>query len=219
MIAEMSFANRKLRASFFCSRNFEDRSNLQMIFPTIAFQLTYQYPSFRKELVQVLKTRPDVGQESLCSQMEKLTVSPLNSTCISMLIIIDALDECKDEEPTSAILSILSHCINRIPNVKFFVTGRPEPQIRSGFCLESLVPITEILKFHKVKPEIVDSNIKLYFQLHLGNLAKNRSNCNFTEDWPNRADVEILCKKAAGFFIYASTVVKFVSLRSYPPTK
>jgi hypothetical protein len=28
-----------------------------------------------------------------------------------------------------------------------------------------------------------------------------------------------LCKKAAGFFIYASTVVKFISSRNYPPTK
>ena len=215
----MSFADEKLGASFFCSRDFEDRSSLRMIFPTIAFQLAYQYPSFRKELVRVLKTRPDVGRESLCSQMEKLVVGPLRSTRISTLIIIDALDECKDEEPASAILSILSRYINRIPNVKFFVTGRPEVRIRSGFRLESLVPITEVLKLHEVKPEIVDGDIKLYFQIHLGNIAKNRSDCNLTEDWPNPADIEILCKKAAGFFIYASTVVKFVSSRSYPPTK
>jgi hypothetical protein len=64
----------------------------------------------------------------------------------------------------------------------------------------------------------VDSDIKLYFQTHLGNIAKNRSDCNFTEDWPDPADVEILCKKAAGFFIYASTVVKFVSSRNHQPT-
>jgi hypothetical protein len=214
----MSFADGKLGASFFCSRDFEDRSNLQMIFPTIAFQLAYQYPSFRKELVRTLKMRPDVWQESLCSQMEKLIVGPLKTTDTTTLIIIDALDECKDEEPASALLSILSRYIDGIPNVKFFVTGRPEARIRSGFRLESLIPITEVLKLHEVKPEIVDSDIKLYFQTHLGNIAKNRSDCNFTEDWPDPADVEILCKKAAGFFIYASTVVKFVSSRNHQPT-
>ena len=70
--AETTFADGKLGASFFCSRDFEDRSNLQMIFPTLAFQLACQYPHFRKELLEVLKQRPDVGHESLCSQMEKL---------------------------------------------------------------------------------------------------------------------------------------------------
>jgi hypothetical protein len=34
--SEISFADRKLGASFFCSRDFDDRSNLQTIFPTLA---------------------------------------------------------------------------------------------------------------------------------------------------------------------------------------
>jgi len=209
--AEWTFADGKLGASFFCSRDFEDRSNLQIIFPTLAFQLAYQYPGFRNELLQVLKTRPDVGQESLCSQMEKLIVGPLKAAGTPTLIIIDAFDECKDEEPTSAILSILSRYVNEIPDVKFFITGRPEARIRSGFRLESLVPITEVLRLHEVKPEAVDSDIRLFFQMQLGSLVKNRSDCNLTEDWPTPSDIEILCKKAAGFFIFASTVVNFVT--------
>jgi len=87
--AETTSADGKLGASFFCSRDFKDRSNLQMIFPTLAFQLACRYPAFRKELLQVLKERPDVGHESLCSQMEKLLVGPLNATAISTLIVID----------------------------------------------------------------------------------------------------------------------------------
>jgi len=145
-----------------------------MILPlTLAFQLACQYPSFRKELLQVLKERPDAGQESLCSQMEKLITGPLKTTRISTLLIIDALDECKDEEPASAILSILSRYVDQIPGVKFFITGRPELRIRSGFRLESLAPITEVLKLHEVKPEVVDRDIELFFQTQLANLAKN----------------------------------------------
>jgi hypothetical protein len=209
--AEISFADGRLGASFFCSRDFEARSNLQAIFPTLAFQLAYQYPLFRNELLQVLKVYPDVRQESLCSQIEKLIVGPLKVTHISTLIIIDALDECKDKEPASAILSMLSRYVDQIPNVKFFITGRPEPRIRSGFHLRSLPPITEVLKLHEVKPETVNSDIKLFFQTQLADLAENRSDCNSAEDWPSFSDIEILCKKAAGFFIYASTVVKFIS--------
>ena len=215
--AEIAFADGNLGASFFCSRDFQDRSNLQMIFPTIAFQLAYQYPAFRQELLEVLKAYPYVGQESLCLQMERLIVGPLQATNIQTLIIIDALDECKDEEPASAILSILSRYINEIPNVKFFITGRPEPRIRSGFRLRSLLPITEVLKLHEVKPEVVDRDIKLFFQTQLFNLAKNRSDCDMTEEWPSLSDIEVLCKKAAGFFIYASTVIKFVASGHNPP--
>jgi len=212
--AEMTLENGRLGASFFCSRDFEDRSNLQMIFPTLAFQLAHQYPPFRKVLLDVLKQRPDVGHESLCSQMEKLLVGPLKATATRTLIIIDALDECKDKEPASAILSILSRYVGQISNVKFFITGRPEPRICSGFRLQSLTPITEVLKLHEVKPEAVDGDIALFLQTQLANLAQNRSDLDLTEDWPNSSDINILCKKAAGFFIYASTVVKFVASES-----
>src|SRR6267378_3337988 len=77
--AERMFADGKLGASFFCSRDFADRSNLHAIFPTLAFQLAYRYPLFRNELLQVLKAHPDVGHQSLCLQMEKLIVRPLKA--------------------------------------------------------------------------------------------------------------------------------------------
>ena len=131
--AEVSFADGKLGASFFCSRVFEDRSNLHAIFPTLAFQLAYRYPPFREQLLRVLRANPDVGRESLCSQLEKTIIGPFKATRIPTLIIIDALDECKDKESESAILSMLSCHVHEIPQVKFFITGRPEPQIRSGF--------------------------------------------------------------------------------------
>jgi hypothetical protein len=79
------------------------------------------------------------------------------------VIIIDALDECEDEEPASAILSILSRYVDQIPDVKFFITGRPEPRIRSGFRLAALRPITEVFKLHEVERSSVDGDIKLFF--------------------------------------------------------
>ena len=217
--AETSFADGKLGASFFCSRDFVDRSNLQIIFPTLSFQLAYQYPPFRKELLQVLRAVPDVGQESLCSQMETLIVGPLKATSIETLIIIDALDECKDEEPASAILSILSRYVGDIPSVKFFITGRPEARIRSGFRLEPLRPITEVLRLHDVERTSVDADIKLYFRVRLTEVSKARSDCDFTQEWPSSHDIDVLCGKAAGLFIYASTVIKFSASKHHVPTE
>ena len=215
--AEMSFADGKLGASFFCSRDFEDRSNLQSILPTLAFQLAHQYQGFRYELLPVLARSPDIGQESLCSQMEKLIVGPFQAMQTPTLIIIDALDECQDEEPASILLSVLSRYVDRVPLIKFFITGRPETRIRSGFRLKSLRPHTEVLRLHEVEPGLVDNDIKLFLKTQLAGIIENHSNCDLTEDWPSPGDIEILCKKAASFFIFASTVVKFVASQHHSP--
>ena len=56
----------------------------------------------------MLGANPEIGRDSLCSQLEMLVIDPFKTTRTPTLIIIDALDECKDEEPASAILSVLS---------------------------------------------------------------------------------------------------------------
>ena len=217
--AEITFADGMLGASFFCSRDYDDRSNLRRIFPTVAFQLARRYPRFREELLPVLAANPDVGRETLCSQMEKLIVHPFEETQIPTLIIIDALDECRDEEPASALLSVLSRYLDKISFVKVLITGRPEPRIRSGFRLESLRPHTEVLRLQDVEKSLVDGDIRLFFKTQLTAVAKNRSDCDLAEDWPSFVDLDILCTKAAGLFIYASTVIKFVASKDHQPSE
>ena len=149
--------------------------------------------------------------------MEKLVVAPFQATQTPTLIIIDALDECQDEEPASALLSVLSRYVDKIPFVKFFITGRPEPRIRSGFRLKSLRPHTDVLRLHDVEPSSVYNDIKLFLRTRLADIVNNRSNCDFVEGWPGARDIDVLCKKAAGFFIYASTVVKFIASQHHEP--
>jgi hypothetical protein len=57
-IAERTFADGRLGASFFCSRDFKDRRDLRHIFPTLAFQLAHKYPKFRSILVPPLRSNP-----------------------------------------------------------------------------------------------------------------------------------------------------------------
>ena len=217
--SEITFADGKLGAGFFCSRDFEDRSNLQTVFPTLAFQLAHRYPQFREQLLPVLKVNHDIERESLSSQLEKVIVRPFKKTGISTLIIIDALDECKDKEPASALLSVLSRYVHEIPEVKFFITGRPEPPIRDGFRLKSLRPITDVLKLHDVKRSSVDEDIELYLRTHLTDIRETRIDCEFPEEWPSSYDVNTLCSRAGGLFIYPTTVVKFVASEHHLPTE
>ena len=76
-----------------------------------------------------------------------------------------------------------------------------------------------MLKLHDVERSSVDSDIKLFLRVRLTEIAKTRSDCDLTKDWPGSYDINILCKKAAGLFIYASTVVNFVASQHHLPTE
>ena len=212
-ISERTFADGELGASFFCSRDFEDRSDLHFIFPTLAFQLAHKFPKFRSALVPLLQSNPDIAHESLYRQMEKLIAEPLRSADIATVIVIDALDECKDEEPSSAILSVLGRLVGRMLKVKFLITGRPEPRIRTGFRLPILVDLTSVFVLHDVDPPLINSDIRLFLRHELSGLAERRQ----LGKWPSNEHIDLLCNRAAGLFVYAVATVKFLDSNIHLP--
>ena len=214
-IAERAFADGLLGASFFCSRDFEDRSDLHFIFPTLAFQLAHKYPDFRSHLIPLLQSDPDVIDESLYGQMERLIAGPLQSADISTLIVIDALDECRDNEPSSAILSVLGRLIERIPNVKFFITGRPEPKIKTGFRLPLLMDATDVFVLHDVHASLINNDIRPFLEHELSELARR----HLLDGWPTDDNVNLLCQRAAGLFVYAVATIKYLDKAFYHPDK
>ena len=215
-IAERTFADGRLGASFFCSRDFEDRRNLQSIFPTLAVQLARRYPHFRSIFIQLVQADPEVVHESLYDQMKKLIVRPLAESAISTVIVIDALDECKDKEPASAILSVLGQFVAEVPAVKFFITGRPESRIQEGFRLPSLVKSTDVFVLHQVEPGQVDNDIRLFFTHSFSELKRYRRGLG---DWPTKEQVDVLCSRAGGLFVHAVATVRFIDHRSKSPKK
>ncbi|KAF9645947.1 hypothetical protein BDM02DRAFT_3062746, partial [Thelephora ganbajun] len=214
-VSERVFADGLLGASFFCSRDFEDRSDIHLIFPTLAFQLAHKYPTFRSVLVPLLRSNPDIVHESLMSQMEELIVEPLKSADVWTVIVIDALDECKDEEPSSAILSVLGRFVEQIPKVKFFITGRPEPRINAGFRLPLLVDSTNVFILHDVHPSLINSDIRLFLKHELSEVARRHR----LERWPSDEHIDLLCCRAGGLFVYAVATVRFLDSRIHLPKR
>jgi len=216
-IAERLFTDGRLGASFFCSRDFEDRRDLRYIFPTLAIQLAYGYREFRSILVPLLRTNPGIIYESLYNQMETLIVRPLSSSSAATVIVIDALDECADEDPQSAILSVMGRLVEGIPNVKFLITGRPEPRIQSGFRLGLLRPLTDVFVLHEVESSVVNMDIRLFLDHGLHELAKRQG---IEQDgWPTEEHLDLLCERAAGLFVYAVATLRFLDHSFTPPNE
>jgi hypothetical protein len=215
-VAERLFADGTLGASFFYSRDFEDRSNLQLIFPTLAVQLARNYTEFRSVFVPLAHSNPGIGHESLFNQMSKLIAGPLQKSGTSTVIVIDALDECKDEDTTSAILSILGRHVKEVPKVKFFLTGRPESRIETGFRLPLLKEATNVFVLHDVEPRFVSNDIRLFFKHSFLEMAERRGDL---DGWPTDEEVGRLYERAAGFFVYAVATVKFVEKQGTNPRR
>ena len=173
-ITEQVFADGNLGASFFCSRDVANQSNLQLIFPTLAFQLAQNYPTFRSFLVPLLQSNPDIVHESLQAQMQKLIVEPLLFTKVSTVIVVDALDECKGKSSQSAFLHVLGRLASKLTGVKFFITSRPEKVILSGFNTQALQGLTNIFVLHMVDRSVVDHDIRLYCPCLYSNVMKLR---------------------------------------------
>ena len=187
-----------------------------MIFPTLAVQLARRYIKFRSILVSLIQSDPDIAYESLYDQMKKLIAKPLIESKISTVIVIDALDECEDEEPASAILSVLGQLVPKIPKVKFFLTGRPESRISEGFRLPLLAKMTDVFVLHEVELDQVDSDIRLFFKTSFSELVDRR---RALDSWPTEEQLDQLCGRAAGLFVYAAATIKFIDTNRRDPKK
>jgi len=214
-VSERIFAYGHLGASFFCSRDFEDRSDLHHIFPTLAFQLAQKYSDFQSSLISLLQSDPDAVDESLQDQMQKFLVDPLSSTNISTIIVIDALDECVDKDPESAILLVLGQLVSEIPQVKFFITSRPERHIMSGFRGPLLKGITNTFILHHVEPSTINDDIRHFFKHELSRLALQYGGM---DDWPTDKQLNLLCQRAAGLFVYAVATLNFLDHHLQDPS-
>ncbi|QRV96962.1 Vegetative incompatibility protein HET-E-1 [Ceratobasidium sp. AG-Ba] len=192
----------RLAANFFCSRLLASCRDANLILPTIAYQLAqYSFP-FRYALSQVLQVYPDVHTRRTADQFEKLLVLPLREVESSFpqnaIILIEALDECRNAAIVGQILELLLTRITDLP-IKFFLTSRPEPEIARRMFPESGECKRIVLHLHNIDKSIVQGDIRRY--LEAGLKPANVS----TEH------MDVLVTNSGVLFIYAATIVRYVS--------
>ena len=100
---------------FFCSCDDAASSNPKLIFTTIAHQLGRFCLPFGDKVARVVKSHPHFGYSDLSYQLEQLLINPLleiGDSFPPLVVVIDTLDECKNDKTTSLILASLSRYIN-----------------------------------------------------------------------------------------------------------
>ncbi|EMD31452.1 hypothetical protein CERSUDRAFT_100308 [Gelatoporia subvermispora B] len=201
--------------SFFCSRG-TNRDDIKRIIPTLAVSLAYQFPAYKWALLKVLQEHPDAGHERVEVQVERLLQGPLceafGNALPTVVLVIDALDECADKGATTIILTHLLQVSSRMP-IKFFVTSRPEQHIRSQFDRGD-ANIRRILRLHDIEHSIVEKDIYLYIDHRLREMrpleVASGSSSSFPPEWPTREDIATLALQAGKLFIYAFTATEYI---------
>ena len=218
-----------LAGSFFFSRLAPGRSNAECLFPTISYGLCLAIPEVGKIIDEVVANDPSIPTKALEIQLQKLILEPLQQVSEEskepIVIIIDGLDECEDEEVQSNVLRHLGSVFQRpsvggCDRICFIVTSRPEPWIHDEFTIEPLSSITRQL-FLGQTPEAND-DIRTFFRLgftEIHDSPKHRlTMSNVAKPWPSYIVIDDLVDKASGQFIYPATVLKFVGDPNYRPT-
>ncbi|KAI5844284.1 hypothetical protein BZA05DRAFT_343095 [Tricharina praecox] len=138
-VARMWADEKRLGASFCFVRGWGDMAHASKFFTTLAYQLACVHPNIATGVYKTLCDYPDVPRQSLREQWKYLILEPLSrldgvSHPQSLILVIDALDECDDENDIALILLLLSQAGTlKSVRLQVFITSRPEAQIRYGF--------------------------------------------------------------------------------------
>ncbi|KAK4646181.1 hypothetical protein QC761_0040130 [Podospora bellae-mahoneyi] len=221
-----SFADQGLLgASFFFKRGERDRSNAARLFTTIATQLTVKEPGLAAHIRAAIEADPSIIRKVLKEQFKQLILKPLENLggnldgTKTIVLVIDALDECERDDDIKVIISLLSQAksLGSI-RLKAFLTSRPELPIRLGF--KEIKDKYQDLVLHEIPKPIIEHDIATYLNFEL---AKIRNDYNalspggrqLPHDWPGSQIIKDLVQMAVPLFIFAATACRFIRDRKY----
>ncbi|RXW17218.1 hypothetical protein EST38_g8634 [Candolleomyces aberdarensis] len=132
-VAQHAAAINSLGASFFFSRDHADRQQAADFVHTIAYQLACHDASYGKAIATAIDDHPESLHKIMAQQFSMLIAKPLSGMleqrATPLVFVFDALDECAQPDASDILLLIISS-ISKLPNVKVFLTTRPELRLR-----------------------------------------------------------------------------------------
>ncbi|KAJ7438413.1 hypothetical protein B0H11DRAFT_2358649, partial [Mycena galericulata] len=206
----------RLGGSFFFKRDHPSRGNARRLFPTIAYNLAL-IPQLQQIIAQTIEKDPAIVDRSMSEQLQRLIIDPCRKGCLSepVTVVIDGLDECEGENIQQEILWIVGKMVagrERLP-VLFFIASRPESHIREAFAESALTglhrPLNIEQSFQDVEKYLVDE----FRRIH----GAHRTMATVPSPWPSSEIIKDLVSKSSGYFIFASTVIKFIDDKRFRP--
>jgi hypothetical protein len=172
-------------------------------------QLVDNITASRQHIRDAVAERGNIAHQSLRDQWQHLVLRPLSRLHEPgpFIIVIDALDECDNDDDVQIIVRLLAEAqsLDKI-RLRVFLTSRPEVPIR-----DVLGQITDAehrdFVLHDISPSIVDQDIRVFLETELQPVGQRWLSC---ASWPGTLTIIQLVHSASGLFIWAATACHFV---------
>ncbi|RXW23121.1 hypothetical protein EST38_g2754 [Candolleomyces aberdarensis] len=217
---------------FFASYASPDRRRKTAFIPTLAYQLTEHLPALKNSVAQAMRDKPLLFKKNLRVQMEALILTPLRQVAVESkvpgVVLIDGLDECEAEqffdshvasrtgksmerekgEDQLEILQVLREAaLDPAFPFRIVIASRPERVFREFFNNEShkssFAP--SLVLDEKYNP---NADIILFLQAKFSEI---RRRYKLSPSWPSPETLATLLDQASGQFIYAATVIRYIT--------
>jgi len=225
-IAEICKREGLLIGSFFFSNRIANCSDGSLLFSTLAAQLIQAFPKTKRYIDKAIHEDPHIFDKSLETQMKMLVVEPIQRIAMMArvldvvtfglksyptLIVIDGLDECAGLDVQDEIIRIIGDLVQklRLP-LRFLIASRPEPNLCEAFeKLRSRVSKNSLSTLVLTEDALARRDIQIYFEGKFNELRARHS--YLPEEWPGPDIILRLVDKASGQFVYATTVIIYIS--------
>ncbi|KAF7352258.1 NACHT domain-containing protein [Mycena venus] len=201
---------RRLGGTFFFKRDHPTRGNPEVLFATLAYQLAEHNRDLRSLISQIVEDNPSLVARHMKVQLYKLIVEPCHLLIDSppLILLIDGLDECETQDLQVEILRLVGSAVQHHPKTfQFLIASRPEAHIRETFNDPSFNGILD-----SVNVEKSFEDIRRYFADEFTRIHREHRDTmgSIPTPWPSPKVVDSLVWKSSGYFIYASTVIRFI---------
>jgi len=224
-ISDTCAGKAQLAASFFFSRSAPGRDNSQKFFTTLALQIAISIRGIIPNITKVVENDPLIANRRHDPQIKQLIIDPFLSVVNSgsrgartmpFLVVVDGLDECKGIHDQIKLLSHLVTLTHSLP-LRFLIGSRPEPHIKHFFDKTNHTNIS-LYGDCKACDDIYIHLRESFDELH--DSERHATTMNYIpKPWPSDAEVQQLAMRSDGYFIYASTVLKYVDEEYFSPIK
>lgn len=225
-MADFFSQNGSLGASFFFERGEGDRGNARKLFPTIARQLAINIPQMMPALQAIARADPSIAAKAMREQFKTLLLQPLQRlerpvlsaqalSIQTMVIVIDALDECEGDNDIRLILQLLPELQNLAAlRLRVLLTSRPDLPVRLGFSKIASEDHRDLI-LHDIPEEVIAHDITLFLNHRLTEVRTERS---LPTDWPCDGDFQKLVALSVPLFIFAATICRLFEDPVWDPT-
>jgi AAA ATPase domain len=189
-----------LISSFFFDRNFTKRP--KSLFSTIARDLARHDSEFRRQISQAIELDERLLMAPVTRQFNDLILMPSRKHSVDgpLVIIIDALDECDDED----VLDIICDQVPKLPaSFRIFLTSREGHDCSSVLSRRDHV----CSQFINITEQANLEDISLFIDFQLRKLAEKK---NLGVHWPGDRLLKLFTKKAEGLFLWVAIVYRYL---------